>query len=129
MSDSETSVAELKRLVNDFVDRRDWHRFHAPKNLAMSLAIEAAELMEHFQWVSAEESRRAADQPDRLAAVGEEMADVLCYALAMANELGLDLSTAIRQKLAKNESKYPAEEYRGRYGPEDKREGGRGRAN
>jgi NTP pyrophosphatase (non-canonical NTP hydrolase) len=120
MSDNETSIAELKRLVNDFVDRRDWHRFHAPKNLAMSLAIEAAELMEHFQWISAEESRRAADDPKRLAAVGEELADVLCYALAMANELGLDLDTTIRRKLAKNERKYPADEYRGRYGPEDK---------
>ena len=64
----------------------------------MSLAIEAAELMEHFQWISAEESRRAADDPDRLAAVGDELADVLCYALAMANELGLDLSTAIRRQ-------------------------------
>ena len=127
MSDLKTSVAELKRLVNDFVDQRDWHRFHAPKNLAMSLAIEAAELMEHFQWVSAEESRRAGDDPDRLAAVGEELADVLCYALAMANELGLDLSTAIRQKLAKNAQKYPAEEYRGRYGPEDKGTGAGGR--
>jgi NTP pyrophosphatase (non-canonical NTP hydrolase) len=123
MPDSETSVAELKRWVNDFVDQRDWHRFHAPKNLAMSLAIEAAELMEHFQWISADESRQVADDPQRLAAVGEELADVLCYALAMANEMGLDLATTIRQKLAKNEKKYPAEEYRGRYGPEDKREG------
>ena len=120
MPDSTTTIAELRRLVNDFVDRRDWHRFHAPKNLAMSLAIEAAELMEHFQWISAEESRRAADNPERLAAIGDELADVLCYALAMANELDLDLSTAIRGKIAKNEQKYPAEEYRGRYGPEDK---------
>ena len=119
MSDSTTTVAALKQLVDDFVDRRDWHRFHAPKNLAMSLAIEAAELMEHFQWISAEESRRAADDPARLAAIGEELADVLCYALAMANELGLDLSTTIGRKMAKNELKYPAEEYRGRYGPED----------
>ena len=85
----------------------------------MSLAIEAAELMEHFQWISAEESRRATRDADRLAAVGDELADVVCYALAMANELGLDLSTAIRGKIAKNERKYPAEEYRGRYGPED----------
>jgi len=120
MPDSTTTIGELRRLVHDFVDRRDWRRFHAPKNLAMSLAIEAAELMEHFQWISVEESRRAADDPDRLAAVGEELADVFCYALAMANELGLDLSSTIRQKLAKNERKYPAEEYRGRYGPEDK---------
>jgi NTP pyrophosphatase (non-canonical NTP hydrolase) len=117
--DSTTTVAELRRLVNDFVDRRDWHRFHAPKNLAMSLAIEAAELMEHFQWISADESRRIAQDDERRAAAGEELADVLCYALAMANELGLDLSTAIRQKIVKNEQKYPADEYRGRYGPED----------
>ena len=117
--DSTTTVAALKRLVNQFVDERDWHRFHAPKNLAMSLAIEAAELMEHFQWISTGESRRIGQDAERRAAAGEELADVLCYALAMANELGLDLSTAIRQKIVKNEQKYPAAEYRGRYGPED----------
>ncbi len=120
MSDSTTTLADLKRLVNDFVDRRDWHQFHAPKNLSMSLAIEAAELMEHFQWISAEESRCAAKEPERLETIADELADVLCYALAMANELGLDLSTALRRKMAKNERKYPAEEYRGRYGPEDR---------
>jgi NTP pyrophosphatase (non-canonical NTP hydrolase) len=120
MSDSTTSIAALKQLVADFVARRDWGRFHAPKNLSMSLAIEAAELMEHFQWISPEESRQMADDPDRLAAVGEELADVLCYALAMSNELGLDLSTTVRRKIAKNELKYPVAEYRGRYGPEDK---------
>ena len=119
MSDSTTTVADLKQLMADFVARRDWGRFHAPKNLSMSLAIEAAELMEHFQWISPEESRRVSDNPDRLAAVGDELADVLCYALAMTNELGLDLSTAIRRKIAKNELKYPVEEYRGRYGPDD----------
>ena len=120
MSDSSTTVAELKKWVNDFVERRDWHQFHAPKNLAMSLAIEAAELMEHFQWISVDESRAAAQDPQKLAEVGEELADVLCYALTLANELGLDLATVIRQKLTKNERKYPADEYRGRYGPEDK---------
>ena len=119
MSDSITTVAELKQLVANFVAERDWKRFHAPKNLSMSLAIEAAELMEHFQWISPEQSRRVPDDPARLGEVGDELADVLCYALAMANELGLDLSTAIRRKIAKNEQKYPVEEYRGRYGPED----------
>jgi NTP pyrophosphatase (non-canonical NTP hydrolase) len=119
MSDSQTTLAELKQLVDDFVDRRDWHQFHSPKNLSMSLAIEAAELMEHFQWLSAEQSRDVPRQPQRLAAVSEELADVLCYALAMANQLGLDLSTAIRQKMAQNEQKYPADQYRGRFGPED----------
>jgi NTP pyrophosphatase (non-canonical NTP hydrolase) len=119
MSDSQTTVEQLKRLVNDFVERREWHQFHSPKNLAMSLAIEAAELMEHFQWISPDESRQLGSDPSRVGAVGEELADVLCYALAMANELGLDLSAVIRHKMAKNELKYPAEEFRGRFGPDD----------
>ena len=119
MNDDQTTVADLRRLVNDFVDRRDWHQFHSPKNLAMSLAIEAAELMEHFQWLSTEHSRQVTQEPEKLAQVGEELADVMCYALAMANELGLDLSATIQRKVAKNEQKYPAEKYRGRFGPED----------
>jgi len=119
MTDSQTPVARLRQMVEEFVDRRDWHQFHTPKNLAMSMAIEAAELMEHFQWLSAEQSRAVAKQPDKLAAVSEELADVLCYALAMANELGLDVSTAIAEKMAKNERKYPADRYQGRFGPED----------
>jgi NTP pyrophosphatase (non-canonical NTP hydrolase) len=117
--DNTTTVAQLKERVREFVDERDWQRFHTPKNLAMSLAIEAAELMEHFQWISTEESARLARDERRLAAVGEELADVFCYGLAMASALGLDLSTTICQKMAKNAQKYPAEEYRGRYGPED----------
>jgi dCTP diphosphatase len=123
MPDSTTTVAELKAMVNDFVSRRDWHQFHAPKNLAMSMAIEAAELMEHFQWISAEQSRRVGTDPERLESIADELADVLCYALAMANELGVDLSTAIRRKMTKNEAKYPADEYRGRYGAEDSGKG------
>lgn len=119
MSDSETTLAELRRIVAEFVDRRDWHQFHTPKNVAMSLSIEAAELMEHFQWLTAEQSRAVAERPERLSAVAEELADVLCYVLAMANELGLDLSTALRHKMEKNEQKYPAPQYRGRFGPDD----------
>ncbi len=121
MSDSTATIDDMKRLVGDFVDRRDWHQFHAPKNLAMSMSIEAAELMEHFQWISAEQSRRAGDDPRRLEAIADELADVLCYALAMANQLGLDLSTAVERKMAKNEEKYPADRYRGRFGPDDLR--------
>ena len=119
MTDPQTTVDELRRLVGEFVDRRDWHRFHCPKNLSMSLAIEAAELMEHFQWLSAEQSRRVARHPGKLAAVAEELADVLCYALAMANQLEIDVSAALCDKMAKNEQKYPADEYRGRFGPDD----------
>ena len=119
MPDSETTLAELRQIVRQFVDRRDWHQFHTPKNLAMSLSIEAAELMEHFQWLTAEQSRAVVDDGEKLAAVGEELADVLCYVLAMANALKLDVSTAVRDKIGKNALKYPASEYRGRFGPDD----------
>ncbi len=119
MSDAETTVAELRELVQRFVAERDWHRFHAPKNLAMSMAIEAAELMEHFQWITTDASRRVGEEESKLVAIGEEIADVLCYLLAMANELDLDISTTVRRKMERNAAKYPAEEYRGRYGPDD----------
>jgi len=119
MPDHNTNIAELRDLVRSFVDERDWHQFHSPKNLAMALAIEAAELMEHFQWISPEASRGVGRQREKLAAVGEEMADIFCYVLAMANELDVDISTALREKMKKNAIKYPAPEYRGRYGPEE----------
>jgi dCTP diphosphatase len=119
MTDADTTIASLRRQVQEFVDHRDWHQFHAPKNLAMSLAIEAAELMEHFQWLTPEQSRAVADQPDKLAKAAEELADVFCYVLAMANELGLDLSAALENKMAKNAEKYPVDQYRGRFGPDD----------
>lgn len=113
--DSTTTVAELRKLVGDFVAERDWSQFHSPKNVSMALAIEAAELMEHFQWLSTEASRELANDPEKLAAVGEELADVIGYSFALANELGLDISRAMRAKMVKNVAKYPAEKYRGHY--------------
>jgi dCTP diphosphatase len=115
MSDSTTTVAELREVIRRFVDERDWRQFHAPKNIAMALAIEAAELMEHFQWMEPEASRELASDPAKLAAVGEELADVIGYGLALANELGIDVADAMRAKMVKNIQKYPADEFRGRY--------------
>jgi NTP pyrophosphatase (non-canonical NTP hydrolase) len=114
-SDDTTTVAELRKLVADFVAERDWSQFHSPKNVSMALAIEAAELMEHFQWLTTEASRELAAEPEKLAEVGEELADVIGYSFALANELGLDISSAVRAKMLKNAQKYPAEKYRGRY--------------
>ena len=119
MTDRKTTVDELREMVRRFVDARDWQQFHSPKNLSMALAIEAAELMEHFQWISTDKSRTIGDDSEQLTAVGEELADVVCYALAIANELDIDVSAAMQDKMRKNECKYPAEAYRGRYGPED----------
>jgi NTP pyrophosphatase (non-canonical NTP hydrolase) len=114
-ADHTTTVAELRKLVADFVAERDWSQFHSPKNVSMALAIEAAELMEHFQWLTTDASRELADQPGKLAEVAEELADVIGYSFALANELGLDISEAVRAKMIKNAQKYPAEKYRGRY--------------
>jgi NTP pyrophosphatase (non-canonical NTP hydrolase) len=117
MADSSTTIAELREIVRRFVDERDWRQFHSPKNLSMSLAIEAAELMEHFQWIEAAESRHVGDDSAKIGEVREEMADVLCYLLAIANELEIDLSEAMRDKMLKNAVKYPPELSRGKYDP------------
>jgi dCTP diphosphatase len=108
-TDATTTIAELRQVVRQFVDERHWNHFHAPKNLVMALAIEAAELMEHFQWQSVEQSRLARDDAEHLAAIADELADVTCYALALANTLNIDLSLAVRQKMVKNAVKYPVE--------------------
>ncbi|MFP6672264.1 MAG: nucleotide pyrophosphohydrolase [Pirellulaceae bacterium] len=119
MTDQTTTVHELRSQVAEFVAARQWEPFHTPKNLSMSLAIEAAELMEHFQWISGEAADEVLQQPQNLQAIGEELADVICYALALANRLQIDVSTTLAAKMQKNASKYPVEEYLGRYGPKD----------
>lgn len=118
-ADETTTLAELRKVVHTFVSERNWQQFHSPKNLSMALAIEAAELMEHYQWLTLEESRKLADNPDKLSEVQEELADVLCYTLALANELGIDVTESLLAKMVKNRRKYPVEEYRGRFGPDD----------
>jgi NTP pyrophosphatase (non-canonical NTP hydrolase) len=120
MSDHTTTVDQLRAIVRSFVDERDWNQFHSPKNLSMSLAIEAAELMEHFQWLTIDESRQVRQNADELAAAGDELADVLCYVLALANELDLDLSDCLGRKMIKNAEKYPVEQIRGRFGHDDR---------
>jgi NTP pyrophosphatase (non-canonical NTP hydrolase) len=115
MPDESVTIGELRQVVADFIAERQWHSYHDAKNLAMSIAIEAAELMEHFQWVRSEEVRAVLDNPAQRAAIVEEVADVACYLLSLANALDIDLSTAVREKVAKNAVKYPAEQFRGRY--------------
>lgn len=99
--------AEIRRFAED----RDWEPFHTPKNLAMALAVEAAELMEHFQWATPEQSQCPA--PEKLTAIGEEMSDVLIYLVRLADVLELDLLAAARAKLIRNEQKYPVDAARG----------------
>jgi NTP pyrophosphatase (non-canonical NTP hydrolase) len=115
MADASTTIAELKDAVRRFAAERAWEQFHSPKNLSMALAAEAGELLEHFLWVDSEASRAVVHDSARLAAVAEEVADVAILVVNMSLVLGLDLSDAIRAKMARNEQKYPVEKYRGRF--------------
>jgi dCTP diphosphatase len=117
--DAHTTLDELKTAMRQFVTERAWESFHSPKNLAMSLAIEAAEVMEHVQWLEPTASRELKDDPVRKAALGEEIADVFCYLLALCNALDLDLTSTTRAKLLKNQQKYPVDQFRGRFGHDD----------
>jgi NTP pyrophosphatase (non-canonical NTP hydrolase) len=115
MTDATTTVNELRQAIGRFVNERDWSQFHSPKNLSMAIAIEAAELMEHFQWLSPDEARRSGESPDEMRLIGEELADIFCFALSFANAMNIDVSTALRDKIAKNALKYPADRFRGKF--------------
>ena len=115
MPDDSTTIADLRRLLADFVAEREWGRYHDAKNLSASIAIEAAELMEHFQWVRNDELGELLADEARRGAIRDELADVMCYVLALANALNLDLSDAVALKMGKNSDKYPVEVFRGRY--------------
>lgn len=97
--------------IREFATRRDWNQYHSPKNLAAALSVEASELLEHFQWLSAEESQSL--EGEKLVEVSHEMADVFYYLLRMSDVLGVDLEKALAAKMVINEEKYPAELVRG----------------
>ena len=101
-----TDLTTLRDALRAFCAARDWHRFHTPKNLVMALSVEAAELVEHFQWATPEESLSLA--PETRAEVADEIADVLIYLTELADVLGIDPIAAAREKIVKNAIKYPA---------------------
>jgi NTP pyrophosphatase (non-canonical NTP hydrolase) len=115
MPDGTTTLATLKEALRRFADEREWEPFHSPKNLCMGLAVETAELMEHFLWVDCAESRAVVKDPVKLGEVADELADVGCHLLNLSNALGIDLSEAIQAKIVKNAIKYPVDKVRGRY--------------
>ncbi len=101
-----TDLTSLRDALRDFASARDWKPYHTPKNLAMAMIVEAAELVEHFQWLTPEQSLEL--PPEKLAQVRDEVADTLIYLVEIADVLGIDLLTAARDKIAKNAVKYPA---------------------
>ena len=112
--DAEVTLGTLKEKILAFAREREWEQFHNPKNLSMALAAEAAELMEHFLWAAPGESHTRAAEASRREEIGEELADVIIYALEFANVTGIDVAAAIEDKLVKNAAKYPVEKARGR---------------
>lgn len=106
------SLQDLRDRIQAFVEERDWQQFHSPKNLAMAMIVEAAELVEHFQWMTEQESREVTAEKKEL--ISQELADTLVYLLRIADVLGIDMVDAANRKLDINARKYPVDKARGR---------------
>lgn len=108
---TQDNLEDLRQRLAEFAAAREWDQFHSPKNLSMALIAEAAELVEHFQWLTEEQSH--ALPADKLQAVRHELADILIYLIRTADKLGVDLIAAAYEKIAINEQRYPADKVRG----------------
>ena len=106
-----SDITDLQARLREFANERDWEQFHSPKNLASALSVEAAELLEHFQWLTEAQSRALPEATH--AKVSEELADVLLYLLQLADKLGIDPMEAARRKLLANAARYPVDQAKG----------------
>ncbi len=119
--DDATTIDELRQVVRTFVAQREWNSYHDLKSLAMSIAIEAAELMEHFQWLTTEQSGKLLEDEGPRWQIEDELADVFIYVLAFANTMGTELSEIVQRKMARNQHRFPVEKVIGRLGDADDR--------
>ena len=110
---SKTNIVELTNRIIAFRDARDWKQFHNPKDVALSLVLEAGEVMEHFQWKNKEEMEKYVKE--NMIAIGEELADVLYWVLLMSHDFGIDVLDALEKKIKINEDKYPVEKAKGKH--------------
>lgn len=106
-----SDLEEIKLKVRNFAAQRDWEQFHSPKNLVMALGVEAAELIEIFQWLSEEQSEQVSSDTRKL--IADEIADVQVYLVRLADRLDIDIAMAVTEKMKKNEEKYPSDLVRG----------------
>lgn len=104
-------LEQIKMYLRDFAQKREWTKFHSPKNLAMALSVEVAELLEHFQWLTESESRQLKEE--QLAPIADEIADVQLYLVRLADQLNIDIAQAIATKTVKNEANYPVDRVKG----------------
>lgn len=108
------TLLHLQKKVREFIQERDWLKFHSPKNISMSIAIEAAELMEHFQWLNADESKELLRDKTKRGEIEDELADIAIYILDFCEHFGVDLEKSILSKLDKTAKKYPARLVKGK---------------
>lgn len=108
------TLEQLKKEISKFVKKRDWEQYHSPKNLSMSISIEAAELMEKFQWLSVEESKKLIKEAKKKKEIEDELADIGIYLIDFCNLFDINLGKIIRAKLAKNNKKYPITKIKGK---------------
>ena len=115
MNDRSTTITELKKIVEDFVEERDWSQFHNAKNLSMALTIEAGELMDIFKWNTTEECESMMSEKNIRQDATDELADIMIYILAFSNRNNINISSAIEKKMIKNRKKYPTEKFKGHF--------------
>ena len=115
MADSKLTINDLKKIVESFVDERDWKQFHNPKNLAMALSVETSELMELFQWLDLEQAKEVMKSGEVREDALDEIADIFIYLLAFCNTNKIDISDALMKKMKKNIKKYPADKFKGHF--------------
>jgi len=114
--DGKTTIQELKDLLKEFRDKRDWAQFHDPKNLAEAISIEAGELQELFLWKDKEKiAKELRDNQEFKKKINKELADVIIYCLNFANSINIDITSIIKEKILKNEKKYPVEKTKGKF--------------
>ena len=113
-NDIDTTIEQLKAAVRKFVHDRAWEKYHNPKDVAEAICIEAAELLEVFQWASPDDTTSWKNMPSKLERVREELADVFIYCLSIANVMDIDITEAVASKIKQNEKKYPPKEYYGK---------------
>ena len=109
------TIEELEKAVRRFIKERDWDRYHSPKNIAMSIAIEAAELAEKFQWLTTSGSKRVLDDPTERREIEDELADIATYVLDFSSKFGIDIAQCVIRKLGDNTKKYPVKLVRGKH--------------
>jgi len=114
MNNSGTTFQEIKNRIKQFIKERDWEQFHSPKNLSMSIAIEAAELMEHFQWLTIEQSKKLLKNKKKREEIEDELADIAIYIIDFCNLFNINIEKSIISKLDKTAKKYPTHIVKGK---------------